>query len=336
MTGLKRKIVGLAVVTLCVLCAGAVWGAESSLDSLQRLPLQETYQPGFGGVVGYVVSVDGGAYIVHEGGENRYAAVKGRPVFKGDTLFTEADGRLVFDLNDGSRMTVSAETAIAITRSVYSPENGSRTSFLNMITGKVRFTVRKMAEFQHNRFNVKTKSSVVGVRGSDFIITETLTSSQIVTLRNTLLEIISLEDPSAAAILMTAFQQLGIDVGELGGIPENITEEQAQQMLQDVFGGGPLNGETGDEGGQQGGGEYHVDPNVAGAGGWDAAFFDVFADIIAELLNADDIDQAIENIMDELDAVEEQIQEDEMSLLPFMPEPPDRYVPESEEEGGEE
>jgi len=147
-------------------------------DSLlpEGLMIEEMYRPGFGKSVGNTLLVQGKVVILHTDKAKGYFAKDNLLLYKGDTLITEPKGRIRFQLNDESIMTLGSKTKLVISKSIYDPAKKSRSSFLGMDIGKARFLVTKFIGFRRSEFKVKTKTAVAGVRGSDFIVKVELVS----------------------------------------------------------------------------------------------------------------------------------------------------------------
>lgn len=114
---------------------------------------------------------------------------KDLPIYKGDRIATRKKGHLSLRLNDGSILSLAGNTEITVTQSLYSPGSENRSSFMNMVMGKARFWVKKLSNFKKKDFKVKTRTAVVGVRGSDFVIETDENLMNVCTLENTRLEI---------------------------------------------------------------------------------------------------------------------------------------------------
>ncbi|MFP4039275.1 MAG: FecR domain-containing protein [Desulfosudaceae bacterium] len=209
------------------------------------LEIRATYRHGKGQSVGTVKTARPQAYIMHSDRQYGYVAKKGLPLYSGDTLFTRKDGKLAVSFKDGSETVLAANSSLVINKSVYDPEGGNRLSFMEMISGKARFVVKKLAEYKHSRFSVKTASSVVGVRGSDFIleISQDGNRTIITALDNTVLEVVDPANPLAEPVTVTSFQQLVTVLGEVLGTPEDIPKDQLRQRLQELGLMGDDNGE---------------------------------------------------------------------------------------------
>lgn len=130
---------------------------------------------------GVVVQVLGQVTLQRMGARAEKVSVK-MPVYEGDTLVTESEGRVQVAMNDGSEVILSPNSKVKIDEArVIEPKdeaNGKpavatgqdkvRQITLNLLLGRVRSkVVRKTNE--ENHFRVRTKSAVAGVRGTEFV-----------------------------------------------------------------------------------------------------------------------------------------------------------------------
>ena len=183
---------------LCLLWAGNA-AAQGGIP--ERLAMADEFSPGIGAPVGEVRLLQGSAAVVHAEDDGiGYPLSPGDPVFQGDTLFTGDDGKVSVELNDGSRLTLATNTRMVISRSVYNPEQlKTRNSFINVILGKARFFVRKIDGLVSSDFKVKTKTAIVGVRGSDFAVEVAEDLTTVTAFENTQIDVIGLVIPCPRA-----------------------------------------------------------------------------------------------------------------------------------------
>ncbi len=200
------------------------------------LKIQKTYRPGTGQSVGTVRRVQGKAVVQHEKETHGYRVYQKMNLYSGDVLYTAGDGHLELILNDGSSLTLSSDTHMVIDKSVYNPRSRHRHSFFSMLAGKARFIVKKLSDYKYSQFNVRTEASVVGVRGSDFIIEVSQQGNKtvITALGNTVLEIIDPAHPLQEPVIVTSFQQLIAVLGEVLGNPEDVPQEEIRQKLEEL------------------------------------------------------------------------------------------------------
>lgn len=151
----------------------------------QHLDIKDDFVPGFGKPVGSIALVRGQAGVIHAKSETAYKAKKGLPLYMADTIVTMKRSRVSLNLNDGSSLSLAPGTRITIDRNVYNPKSKDRSSFFSMSKGKARFRVKKLPFFRKKDFKVKTRTAVVGVRGSDFVVKAEEENTLVSTLEDT-------------------------------------------------------------------------------------------------------------------------------------------------------
>ncbi len=215
------------ILTMVSFGSSAHAAGPSDRIDIEKIIVREVYEPGNGSAVGKIRQVSGTVLIVHQAQEHGYRAEKDLDLFKGDTVFTGKDGNASFALNDGSFISLSPGTQMVINKSVYAVKQKTRSSFMNMITGKARFVVKKFVDARHSEFKVKTRTSVAGVRGSDFIIDAAETITEITALEKTEIEVISLSNPEAEPLVLHDFEQTTVS---MGGLPEEAQKVKSEEI----------------------------------------------------------------------------------------------------------
>jgi hypothetical protein len=195
--------------------------------------MQDGFEPGTGKSVGKISRVSGQVALIHKDGATGYWAKEGYGLFEDDTLITLAEGQAAFSLADGSFVTLSPESRMTISKSVYSPEKTTRTTFIDMIKGKSRFVVKSFVEARRSEFKVKTATSVAGVRGSDFIISATESTTEITTLADTELEVFSLAALDAAPVILKDFEQTSVPLGFPPGAVRKVKVEEVDRLMRE-------------------------------------------------------------------------------------------------------
>lgn len=134
------------------------------------IKIAKGFKPGTGKAIGTFKAIKGTVLAIHRDEKTAYILKKGNKLYTSDTLISEKQSKAQAKLNDGSFITLGPYTKIVFDKSVYDPSKPTRNSLLNLLFGKARFIVTKLANFRDSRFNIKTPTAVAGVRGSDFAI----------------------------------------------------------------------------------------------------------------------------------------------------------------------
>ncbi|MCP4345313.1 MAG: FecR domain-containing protein [Desulfobacterales bacterium] len=222
-----------SAVTIMIILLGIPFPEVNASKSQvpEGLVIEKTFKAGTGSPVGIITMVNGEVIIIHSADmQIGYMAEKSLPLFKGDRIISKDKGRIQFKFSDGTTLTMASNSKLTITQSIYEPKAESRSSFIKMGFGKIRFIVRKFTGFKVSEFKVKTKTAVIGVRGSDFIISSSEDSTEITTLRNTVLEVTSTADPETPTVL-TDFEQASVESGSLPSEAKKMQPDEIEQMI---------------------------------------------------------------------------------------------------------
>lgn len=225
----------IMMVTAVALLVG-LWAAAASAADLipEGMVISEIYRRGVGRPVGSVALSQGEVVIIHQGDAVGYRAVKGRDLFQKDTVVCRDKGRALLQMADGSRLTLASRTSLKLNSSVYSEKKKDRSSFFAMARGKARFWITKLVNFTRTEVRVKTPTAVVGVRGSDFVVAATETTTEVTTLGDTELEVSNQFQPEQPPTILEDFQQTVVEGQAPPTPPVDIDPEQAADIVQDV------------------------------------------------------------------------------------------------------
>ncbi|MBK7891530.1 MAG: FecR domain-containing protein [Bdellovibrionales bacterium] len=104
------------------------------------------------------------------------AAAAGAKVCQGDTIISGPQSRAKIKMEDGNELNISPDSRIMLETYEYKPSDNKKKVMLNVLYGKVRAATKEENMYndkdksgQANTFQVKTKSAVAGVRGTDFL-----------------------------------------------------------------------------------------------------------------------------------------------------------------------
>lgn len=209
--------------------------AFSESTPFDYLKIEELCKPGYGLSLGEVQIVRGKVIIIREEISHSCWAKRDISIFNKDIISTQENGRMRFSFNDGSLVTLASRTELEITRSIYDQAVKERYLVFNMRSGKARFLVKKLDGFKHSEAKVKTKTALVVVKGSDFIIEATDKYTRITSLADTQLEVLSLDWPDAPPALLSEFNRTVIEEGILPSEVETVPKEEIELMLKELM-----------------------------------------------------------------------------------------------------
>lgn len=118
--------------------------------------------------VGVISDLEGDVSIVLGPAEKR--ASVGMLVEKGMKIVTKEQSRVKIMMMDDTLLVIAPKTELLIEEYLVDSKKRSRRSLLGLLRGKVLFYVNKAFANPQSRFEVKTKTSIAGVRGTRFIM----------------------------------------------------------------------------------------------------------------------------------------------------------------------
>lgn len=128
------------------------------LGSVSQALAEETY--------GLLMIVKGQVQIAKSKSQAVSAKV-GSKVYPEDTITTGKDSRAKIVMSDRNIINVLPETKIRIDQ--YTNDAKEKNVRLSLIEGKIRTNVEQKYDINENKFEIKTPSAVVGVRGTQFL-----------------------------------------------------------------------------------------------------------------------------------------------------------------------
>lgn len=119
--------------------------------------------------VGVVKVVKGTAWVIEPNGQ-KSKLNEGSRVQEGVKVVTESGSGSKISFDNSNEVILGPESELDLTK-VDHPKSDSRKTILNLIKGKVRNKVRaKYQGTQSSSYEVRTRSAVAGVRGTDFVV----------------------------------------------------------------------------------------------------------------------------------------------------------------------
>ena len=128
------------------------------------LTITNTFKPSTNPFAGTVSGVRGTAYVYHKNENIAYTIKKDHPVFSGDTLITAKNASVTLHLSDDSVLIIMAQSKLLIDKSL--PRMKVRDTTMQLFFGTIRSLVKKIS----GEYTVKTPTTTLGVRGTDFAV----------------------------------------------------------------------------------------------------------------------------------------------------------------------
>jgi len=128
--------------------------------------------PAFGadpaGDVGQIKTMRGTVHVERDG--QRLAAVPGMNVRQADNLVTGADGAVGVTFLDNSRLSLGPASTLAIDRYTFDSTTHAGQFDASLKKGTLAVISGRMVKQSPDAMRVRTPSSVMGVRGTEFVV----------------------------------------------------------------------------------------------------------------------------------------------------------------------
>ncbi len=118
--------------------------------------------------MGTFKAVEGDTAVVRAQARSRLSP--GARLEPGDRIVTGADGAATVTLKDGTVLTVGPNSVVALSRFEFEPTTQRGELLVDLLEGSIRVVTGLLARISPDLFKVSTPTSVVGVRGTDFIV----------------------------------------------------------------------------------------------------------------------------------------------------------------------
>ncbi|CAB5084684.1 hypothetical protein D3OALGA1CA_1428 [Olavius algarvensis associated proteobacterium Delta 3] len=186
----------------------------------ENVKISPDFKPGTGPSIGTVQKIQGTAYVIHQNQMVAYTLKNNFLLYQNDTLVTGKRSRINAIMNDRSVLALAPHAKLVLTQIEYDPDTETRSTFMNLLWGSVRFIVQKVKGKPN--FRVKTPTAVAGVRGTDFALSVTPISDKMSSLERFLAAINPVREAHAQVIgiplITTALTGTGSTVGLTGAV----------------------------------------------------------------------------------------------------------------------
>lgn len=118
--------------------------------------------------VGTFKQVEGEAWVGQA--NERRAATSGEGVSASQRISTGKTGAAAITLKDGTVLTMGPNSTMDLSRFEFDSTTQQGNFLLDLLQGSVRVVTGLLGKANPENFKVKTPTSVVGVRGTDFIV----------------------------------------------------------------------------------------------------------------------------------------------------------------------
>ena len=137
-------------------------------EDLQSLIIEDHYVPVTFPEAGVIHALDGNVVVIHRSNRKAYLGMEGDTVHENDEFYTLPESRCRLKFTNEDVVSLAPETRFSVDGYASQKESGEKTSFFSMAKGKAMFYAMRLFRFKKVRFQVKTPTAVMGVRGTKF------------------------------------------------------------------------------------------------------------------------------------------------------------------------
>ncbi len=113
-------------------------------------------------------SVQGDVTVVN--GEERRAAVVGAGLHESERVLTGADGMTSLVLKDGTVLSIGNNSTFDLAKFQFDSTTNEGNVLVSLLRGSMRMVTGLIAKLKPEQVKVQTPTTVIGVRGTDFIV----------------------------------------------------------------------------------------------------------------------------------------------------------------------
>jgi len=118
--------------------------------------------------IGFIKTVKGNATVVS--GEQSVPAVPGAALKKGQVLKTGRDASIGVMLKDNTMLSTGAHTELAVDDYQYAPGQEQLGLVIRLAKGSLHYISGVIAKLRPESVSIKTPTSLIGVRGTEFVV----------------------------------------------------------------------------------------------------------------------------------------------------------------------
>jgi outer membrane protein OmpA-like peptidoglycan-associated protein len=120
--------------------------------------------------IGNVAAVQRQVEVLHPGGTTVSVVQLGAAVLFKDTYETKSQAKLKLLFRDDSVLSLGENTRLQIAENIYHPDQGQRSTVINLMNGSVRALVGKFFGGPGSKFEIHTPTAAAAARGTYFIV----------------------------------------------------------------------------------------------------------------------------------------------------------------------
>lgn len=164
----KRYLLSILIIFLIFIFPVSVFAQLP--DSLKGSSIEKDYFPSKYKKVGKIGRLTGKGKVIISRKEIKrgFYADEGDPVHEMDSVYTVGDCRARLEFRDGNIVIMSSDSHLELNRVFFDAKEGKKSSLFYLWAGKVICYAVKLFRYPQVEFKLKTKTAIVGVRGTKF------------------------------------------------------------------------------------------------------------------------------------------------------------------------
>ena len=184
--------------------------------------------------IGSATVVKGRVWVTREKKFKSNRVRLGTPIYQNDRIRTENRAKVRIVFVDQSIISIGSKSALTISEYVFNPKQKIRSTRLRLLWGKVKVYANDFMGFRKKKFAVATNTTIVGVRGTVFlvwIVNDQIT--RVVAFQNEV-EVASRFAPDEYIVLKPN-QMTQVLAGEVPAQPMMVTPEQLKELQEGLL-----------------------------------------------------------------------------------------------------
>ncbi|WHH61073.1 FecR domain-containing protein [Petroclostridium sp. X23] len=184
-----------------------------------------------------IVDMEGKVQILKAGGEKAFSAFKGMNLTQGDRIITGKDAWVKLDIDQNKEMKLAENTDMTMSELLGSVNAKNDQTFLNLLVGKAWIFIKEKLNV-NAKFEIKTPTTVMGVRGTQFFVQEQDGQTYVTVVEGTVAAstYAVVENPDGTIqlkpveVTLNHNQQVAFDAGVRSGEAPQVQEAQLENM----------------------------------------------------------------------------------------------------------
>ena len=141
---------------------------ETLSVSLRGLDIKDHFIASSSPIAGVIQALTGHVVIIHGGTGVAFYGREGDIVYENDAINTLENSRCQIKFSNDDVVKLAPDTEFGVETYIDDRKGGRKTSIFTMLKGKAKFYALRLLRYRKSKFEVKTPTAVVGVRGTKF------------------------------------------------------------------------------------------------------------------------------------------------------------------------